>query len=195
VHVNKNNGGSAANNGQAMVRQGVVLLPPKGGSRTFQTGGLPNQPAKQSVTVFPPKNQIAAVAATPALTEDQLMLLRHLADKNLKELRADVPEGAEIPDSVKFVEAMIIAIDGTLTTMTAAAAAAAAPAPAQLRAVAGSRSSQGVASMAPRRIARPGTPPPPVAVKMENGKAIVESAPAVSPVQAPIDVESAEAQG
>ena len=56
VQVNMNSGGPAVQNGQGMVRQGVTLLPPKGARRQFTTGGLPNQPAKQSVVITAPKD-------------------------------------------------------------------------------------------------------------------------------------------
>ena len=185
---------------QGMVKQGVTILPPKGGTRTFHTGGLPNQPAKQTVTVFPPKNQIAAATApSAALTADQLLYCRHLVDKNLGELRAGLAEGADVPDSVKIAEATIVAIDATMSAMTAAAATAAAAAAAaaaapQPRVVTGARSTQNSASAAPRRIARPASPLPPVAVKMENGQP-VPIQPADLPRAQAIDVESTEAQG
>jgi hypothetical protein len=178
VHVNMNAGGAQSIQGggsqlaqqQAQANKGVTILPPKGGTRTFTTGGLPNQGAKPNVLVFQKDQRAAASAA--ALTADQLLLCRHLADKYLGELRAAVGEAQ--PDeattnNIKLAEATIAAVDGTMAALTAAAAAVAAAPP---RAVAaGSRSVQAAAT-APRRVTR--SPLPPLAVKMDGNVAIVE---------------------
>ena len=187
VHVNMNSGGPKVQGGQ-QVRQGVQILPPKAGTRNFTTGGLPNQPAKQGVVILPPKEQRAA------LTADQLLLCRHLADKYLGELRASTSEveveGVAVDqaaaDHVKFAEAMIVTIDVMMAAMTAAAAkaAAAAAAPPPPRVVAaGPR--QVAASAAPRRVSRPA--PPPVIVKMDADRPIPVQGDA-DPTETPIDM-------
>jgi len=178
VQVNMNSGGPQVQNGAR---------------RNFTTGGLPNQPAKQGVVILPPKELRAAVAASP-LTEDQLMLCRHLVEKYRSEMpigTAEAPLEETIGDNAKIAEATIAAIDATMTAMVAMAAAAAADATAAVevdaeavatpstlspppRAVnAGTRSTHGAASAAPRRVARPA--PPPVVVKMEAGKPVPAS--------------------
>lgn len=176
VNVNMNSGGPQIQGGQGTARQGVTLLPPKGARRNFSTGGLPNQPAKQSVVILPPKEQGAA--ASSSLMADQLLLCRHLTDKYLGELRAGVGEASAEEttlDNIKLAEATISAIDGAMAEMTAAAAIAAAPAaPPPRRAVAaGARSAQNVASAAPRRVMRPA--PPPVSVRMDAGQPVLQA--------------------
>lgn len=169
VQVNMNSGGPQQN-GQGALKQGVTLLPPKGARRQFTTGGLPNQPAKQSVEIYPPKDpRIAGLAAATAatLSADQLLLCRHLTDKYLGELRtasgeAELDEAAT--NNVQLAEATIATIDASMAAITAAAAAAAAVPPPQRVVAASPRSSQ-TPSATPRRVARPA----PVIVKMDGG--------------------------
>ncbi len=196
VQVNMNAGGPQQQGGR-QVSKGVMILPPKAGTRNFATGGLPNQPAKQSVVVFPPKG--AAAVAGPVLTADQLMLCRHLAVKYLDEQKAVadvVVDGVESEGAanIKLAEETIVAVDATLAAMTAAAAMAAAAAAAALAppiprsVISGPR--QVAAGAAPRRVARPnGPPPPPVTVKMDNGQP-VQVAPESQLGQDVIDVPS-----
>lgn len=182
VQVNMANGGPIQQNGQGTVRQGVVLLPPKGARRNFTTGGLPNQGAKPSVVISAPKDpRIAAAAANAAtvasaMTADQLLFCRHLVDKYAGDLRAASGE-AQLDEAstnnLQLAEATIVTIDSALEAITQAAAEAAAAAvapPPPPRAVAAGRSQTIVAG--PRRVPRPGAPLPPVVVKMENGAPI-----------------------
>ncbi len=196
VQVNMNAGGPQQQGAQ-QVRQGVQILPPKAGTRNFSTGGLPNQPAKQSVVILPPKERGAAEVSP--LTADQLLLCRHLADKYLGEQRAadgeaQVDGAASDPTAgsqanIKLAEATIVAIDVAMAAMTAALAVAAAPRPIPTTAIvpprtvaAGTRSSQGVASATPRRVARPA--PPPVIVRMDaDGPVPVQADPSTAAVQ------------
>lgn len=169
VQVNMNSGGPKVSGGQSTTRQGVTILPPKAGTQRFTTGGLPNQPAKQGVVILPPREQQLAAAAVAALSADQLMLCRHLADKYLGELRISGGEtpGEETAESIKIAEVTIVAIDASIAAMTAAAAAAAAaavavtPTPPRAANVRGSTH----VTTAPRRVARPGAPLPPVVVR------------------------------
>lgn len=179
VNVNMNAGGPQIQGGQ-QVRQGVTILPPKAGQRNFTTGGLPNQPAKQSVVISAPKGAIGT--APPAgLTADQLLLCRHLSVKYLDDQRALVggdqtPE--ETPGNIQLAEATIAALDATMSAMTAAAAVVAAPV-SPPRAVGNPRSVQLAASAAPRRITRPGPTPPPVIVTMDSGQPVQSQDPPV----------------
>lgn len=180
LHVNMSNGGPVQQNGQGLVRQGVVLLPPKGARRQFTTGGLPNQGAKPSVVISAPKDPrfAAAVAgaAAPALSADQLLFCRHLVDKYVGEVKAAAGEAQldeTATNNLQLAEATIVTIDLAMEAITRAtaeaAAAVAAPPP---RAVAAGRSQATVA--APRRVPRPGSPPPPpLIVKMENGEPVL----------------------
>lgn len=194
VHVNMNAGGAQSIQGggsqlsqqQAQANKGVTILPPKGGTRTFTTGNLPNQGAKPNVLVFQ-KDQRGTATPAAALTADQLLLCRHLADKYLGELRAAVGEAQ--PDeattnNIKLAEATIAAVDATMAALTAAAAAAAVAvaAPPPRAVAAGSRSVQ-AATAAPRRVVRSGPVPPPVAVKMDGKVAIVQDPAAESAPQ------------
>jgi hypothetical protein len=195
VQVNMSNGGPVQQNGQGLVRQGVVLLPPKGARRNFTTGGLPNQGAKSSVVISPPKDpRVAAIAATTAtvassMTSDQLLFCRHLVDKYLGEVRAASGE-AQLDEAatsnLQLAEATIVTIDLAMEAITRAAAeaaaAAAAPPP---RAVAAGRSQATVAG--PRRVPRPGPPPPPLLVKMENGEPVLHDGTAGDDVSAAQD--------
>lgn len=191
VQVNMNAGGPQQQGGQ-QVRQGVTILPPKAGTRNFATGGLPNQPAKQSVVVFPPKGIAAVAASASPLTADQLMLCRHLAVKYLDEQKAVadvVVDGVESEGAanIKLAEQSIVAIDAAIAELTAAAAmaaaAAAAPPPPSMprqaqpgtprMVISGPR--QVAAGAAPRRVARPAPPAQPMApviVKMDNGQPV-----------------------
>jgi hypothetical protein len=180
VQVNMNAGGPQIQGGRGTARQGVTILPPKGGTRNFTTGGLPNQPAKPSVVVMSREQRVAVAAGAEApLTADQLLLCRHLVDKYLDEQRAAIGEeqieGAVI-DNVKLGEATIGSIDAAMAAMTAAAAAAAATAaaaaaaPPPRRAVAVGGPRHVAAGAAPRRVARPA--PPPVIVTMDAGRPI-----------------------
>jgi len=176
VNVNMNAGGPQIQGGQ-QVRQGVTILPPKAGQRNFTTGGLPNQPAKQSVVISAPKGAVAA-APSPELSADQLLLCRHLAVKYVDDQRALLggdPLPEEALGNIQLAEATIVTIDAVMTAMTAAKAAAVVPTPAPTqpsRSVANQRSVQLAASAAPRRIARPGAPPPPVIVTMDAGQPV-----------------------
>jgi hypothetical protein len=183
VQVNMNAGGPKIQGG-AQVRQGVTILPPKGGTRTFTTGGLPNQGAKPGVVIMPTQAQLAAAAAAPPpspLTADQLLLCRHLTDKYLDTLRESTSETAvdgAAADNIALAEGTIKAIDNTMAAMTAAAAAAAAAAtaaaaaPPQRAAHVGAR--QVAAGAGPRRVARPaGPPPPPVVVQMDAERPVL----------------------
>lgn len=195
VQVNMNSGGPAVQNGQGMVRQGVTLLPPKGARRQFTTGGLPNQPAKQSVVITAPKDPRFAAAAgfasttSPSqLTADQLLLCRHLTDKYLADLRtasgeAQLDEAAS--NNVQLAEGTITSIDAAMAAITAAAAEAVAPPPPPRVVAAGPRASQAAGAAMPRRVSRPA--PPPVIVRMDGGAPIPDEAP-------PTVVES-DAQG
>ncbi len=193
VQVNMNSGGPTVQGGQGTARQGVVLLPPKGGTRAFTTGGLPNQPAKQSVVISPPKDPRYAAAAAvqqvqqghlvqqAQLSPDQLLLCRHLVDKYLDEVRARAVDN-ELPsadvDNVKLGEGAILAIDAAMAQLTAAAALVEAPPPAPQsppRAVSVGGPRQVAAGAAPRRVVRPA--PPPVTVKMDAGKPIIQDTP------------------
>jgi hypothetical protein len=194
VNVNMNAGGPQIQGGQ-QVRQGVTILPPKAGQRNFTTGGLPNQPAKQSVVISAPKGTVGH-APPSGLTSDQLLLCRHLATKYVDDQRAlggdQIPE--EMAANIQLAEATIMAIDAAMTAMTAAAAAAAVPvqpSPPQ-RSVANQRSVQVAASAAPRRVSRPGPPPPPIVVTMDAGQPVpVQSQDPSVVVQTPPD----DAQG
>ena len=196
VNVNMNSGGPSRQGGQ-MVRQGVTILPPKGGTAKFSTGGLPNQPAKQSVVISAPKDPryalqaaVANGAVNPAemLTADQLMLCRHLVDKYLGDLRKASDEAeadGATGDNIKLAEAAIITIDAQMAALTAAAAAAAAPPPPPRIVTGGPR--QVAAGAGPRRVARPaGPPPPPVVVRMDGG-----TPQPVDPTDAPQDPPAA----
>jgi hypothetical protein len=190
VNVNMNAGGPKVQGAQ-QVRQGVQILPPKAGTRTFTTGGLPNQGAKPGVVIMPPKEQRAVGAASATqLTADELLLLRHLADEYLGKLRAAAGE-AQVDEAtsnnIKLADGAVARIDTMMGEITAAAAAAAAATAAAAaaataaaarpvpRAVAGGRTPQN-ASVTPRRVARPaGPPPPPVVVKMDGGQAVPQA--------------------
>lgn len=213
LNVTMGANGPQINNGQ-QVKSGVTILPPKAGTRSFTTGGLPNQGAKSSVTVFPPKdpkfagaaNAIAAAAEssfTP-LTTDQLMFLRHLADNYVKEAKKAAGEAElteAVADNVKLAEKTILDLDAQMAEITAVAAAATAAAAAAAAAAAtaaarpapravGVGSRQVAASAAPRRVSRPGGAPlPPVVVKME-GKVPVPQTPTAP--QVPVDVPAVE---
>jgi hypothetical protein len=178
VNVNMNAGGPQRQGGQ-QVRQGVTILPPKAGTLNFRTGGLPNQPAKQSVVILPPKEQRAGAGVSSPLTADQLLLCRHLADKYLGEVRASADEAqadGTVADNIKLAESTVVSIDAAMVAMTAAAAIAAAPTPPpQQRSQVAQRSTQVAASATPRRVVRP-SPLPPVIVKMDDGQpAVVEA--------------------
>ncbi len=214
VQVNMNQRGVQQPGGK-QVKQGVVILPPKTGTRNFTPSSLPNQRERNSVVVFD-KEPSGASAPLPPLTADQLLLCRHLADKYLGEQRAGgtsgeaqadgtVPDGAASvsEDNAKLAEATISAIDAAMAQMTAAAALAAAaptvttatatapsaPVPPRRNISAGPRSAQNL-TVAPRRIARPASPPPPpVAVKMNDlGQPVLhdpaEAASQASPAEA-----------
>ena len=174
VQVNMNSGGPQVQGGQSTVRQGVTLLPPKGAKRNFTTGGLPNQPAKQGVVILPPK-ELRSATASP-LTADQLLFCRHLADKYLGELRANLgeasPEGVTA-DNLKLAEATVTAIDIAMTMITTVAAVEVAAPPAARAVAVGSQHTQNASTTTPRRVSRPA--PPPVAVKMDAGRPIVQT--------------------
>ena len=218
VMVNMNSGGPQVSGGTP-ARQGVVLLPPKAGTRNFTIGGLPNQGAKSSVVISAPKDpRFAAAAAAQAaatqvpmqspLTADQLLYCRHLVDKDLDAQRAasdgtePSPTAAEI---IRIADATIVAIDATLAALTAAEAQAAAeaaaieaaaaqqsqPPPPRRTIVGGPR--QVAAGAAPRRIARPaGPPPPPVIVKMDADRPVQQ---AISATAAEVTSTPPDAQG
>jgi hypothetical protein len=195
VQVNMNTGGPQVQGGQGTVRQGVTILPPKAGTQRFTTGGLPNQPAKQGVVILPPK-ELRDGAGPTALTADQLLLCRHLADKYLGELRTAAGE-AQVDEAtannIKLAEATIVTIDKAMVASTAAAAAAAAAAAPAPRAVAvGARGGQGAATSTPRRVARPA--PPPVVVKMDSGQPILQADP-TEPSGAEAGPTASDAQG
>lgn len=179
VQVNMNSGGPQVQGGQGTVKQGVTLLPPKGARRTFTTGGLPNQPAKQGVVILPPKGQVPPAMGASLLKEDHLLLCRHLTDKYLTELRAS-PSEAQLEETtarnIKLAEETISTIDAQMVELTAAAAiaATAATVPPPPRAVSvGARTTSGQGTAVPRRVSRPGSPLPPVAVKMEDGQPVI----------------------
>jgi hypothetical protein len=213
VNVAMGANGPQISNGQ-QTKSGVTILPPKAGTRSFTTGGLPNQGAKSSVTVFPPKDPRFAGAANAIAeateessrwTPDGLLLSRHLLDNYIKEAKTAAGE-AELSqaaiDNVKVAEEAIATIDAEMAAITAAAAAAAAAEAAAVAAAAaaaarpapravGVGSRQVAASATPRRVARPNGPPPPrVDVRME-GKVPVPQTPAV--VATPVDLPVAEA--
>jgi hypothetical protein len=195
VQVNMSNGGPVQQNGQGLVRQGVVLLPPKGARRNFTTGGLPNQGAKPSVVISAPKDPRIAAAATTAatvastMTMDQLMFLRHRASSYVDEVKTAAGEAQldeATTNNLQLAEATIGTIDLAMEQITqaaeaAAAAAAAAAPPPPPRAVAAGRSQATVAG--PRRVVRPGPPPPPVVVKMDGGVPVPDDAPATDAAQ------------
>jgi len=193
VNVTMGSGGKpqvqGQNQGQQMVRQGVVLLPPKAGARQFRTGeSAPGQPAKSTVTVFErPGAGAQALPGTPEappLSADQLMLCRHLVDKYVTEQKAiEVPDGTSAQntkiaeDALKIIDAQIavataaaaaIAAEAAAVAASAAMAAAAPPPPPKAVSV-GTRQIQ--ANAGPRRVARPNRPaPPPVVVNMTDGE-------------------------
>ncbi len=170
------------------------------------TSGLSNQPAKQGVVILQKKEQQQrAIAVPPALTADQLLLCRHLAEKYLGEARAAIrlaeSDGAAAADvefaeativaNVKLAEATIVAIDAAMTAMTAAAALAATPPPPPRTVATSGRSTQGVSSVTPRRVARPA--PAPVIVTMNAGEPVLVK-PDPGQVPAPEQTEN-DAQG
>jgi hypothetical protein len=173
VQVNMNAGGPQIQGGQATAKQGVTILPPKGGRRNFTTGGLPNQPAKQSVVILPPKELRSPASA---LTADQLLLCRHLADKYLSELRAglgDAPAEEVTTNNIKLAEETIVAIDAAMTAITTAAAVVTAAAPAPRAVAVRPQNVQAASTTTPRRVARP--VPPPVTVTMDAGHPVVQT--------------------
>lgn len=145
----------------------------------------------------------------PEFNADQLMLLRHAADKFLGELRASTETVAESEegaskeavnaDNIQIAEAAIETIDQMMVTVAvraeaaAKAAAAAAAAPVTFASVArpsivpkaptasyvagrvGGARIQRHAAMAPRRAPRDGSPLPPVIVKMDGGRSVVQN--------------------
>ena len=188
VQVNMNAGGPRVRGGQS-VKQGVTILPPKGNARTITTGGLPSQPARQTVQILPPAEHRAP--APIALTADHLLFCRHLVGKYIADqLVANEPAGEESdpPENVEIAEATILAIDATMVAITSAAAAAMTPAPMPAspavppRGVFASvRSSQVNSAAAVRRVPRPptGSPPPPVTVTMDSsGQPVLHDPPA-----------------
>lgn len=186
----------------------------------------------------------AALPPVPELTLDQLMFLRHVADKCLGEMQASTEtiiesaEGVEsaegasaeavLSDNVKLAKSAIDTLDQMMVavaihaeaTAKAAAAAAASPPPAATAAFApatgpsivpaapsasyvagrvgarpnmvGSRVQRN-AAMAPRRVSRGGSPLPPVIVKMEGERAVVQNKAEIDQVRAEAKAAAAAA--
>jgi len=195
---------------------GYVARPATGAGQGYVSRALvPATGQPRSVRIAAPQ---VALPSVPELSMDQLMFLRHVADKYLGDLAAmsegvaedvaeDAAEGAAEPaaksDAVKFAEATIETLDDMLVavavraeaaakaasapalapapTVAAAAATSIAPTPSVSYAagrvtgrsyVAGARHQRN-AGMAPRRTAR--GPLPPVIVKMDGQRAVVQN--------------------
>lgn len=172
----------------------------------------------------PQQQQQTAQVALPPMPEfnaEQLMFLRHAADKTLGEMSQPVvatdatesgeeaPKDAVNADNIQIATSAIETIDQMMVVVAvraeaaakAAAAAAAAPAVAAAtfapvgrpsivpaaptasyvagrvggRPHVGAARVQRNAAMAPRRVSRGGSPLPPVIVKMDNGRSVVQN--------------------
>lgn len=215
THNQQRSAPSAAGGARPAVQSGLPMVNVKmgtNGPQQVQGGGpkVQHVQTRAKVQVLPR----SALAEAP-LTPDQLLLCRHLVDKYLTELKAAAeapkPEGQTeegdvaakaAADNVKLGEETIKAIDVAMVAHTAAAAfvdqapaQAAAKAPPPPRVVTGART-QGNASLAPRRVARPAAngkaPPPMVSVKMNGEQPVVETPPDIADLVDPAEAPSVE---
>lgn len=213
----------------------VVVTSPKGRSASAGASAHPMIQVKMGTggpqvqrNAVPPTSQPRGIAralvpsapapAPEAFTADQLMLLRHLVDKYLGELRAGLgatPEGeaqesSSVVVNLKLAEATIASVDREMLARTAAEAEAivdapttsapAAQAPARSgaplpRVLVGPRSVQ-AGAVTPRRVARQapirgsaGGPPPMVSVRMDGERPVVQDS--QPPTDLPTDVADA----
>jgi hypothetical protein len=190
-----------------VVHSGLPMVQVKMGRGAPQVQQVPQVMHAASAAPRPQAQQVQQVqVAEPELSNDQLLLCRHLADKYLTELRASTgePKLEGASDYEKLAEVTIAAIDAVMEARTIAEAAAMLPEPAPQvqvlpqvgvanppRVVVGSRSGSRNAAATPRRVARPagpstgpGAPLPVVAVQMQGGRAVPVAQPAAA---APID--------